>query len=284
MENLINDNLHLSDDHEENMRMKNELLKLKLNAELGAKTYFSGHFPPELEYEFLKNVLEFEKSFSNASMKNIFEQLDKPVFSPADELDDQAIELALEGLFALMKKKQIALAFSGTYDSRTKYKFITEEFFDEEITGPIIPGMTRYFCYEEFHPNHKLDIESKTISFISTWINHKVTEDCWELADTFILPNGQTLNKDEIANKIKNICNGYSEFKNCRYNIDKIDFQLQNDTGMGFAEGTVKYTAVLRNHEEIDFLGPFKFYFTLEFEWWSIFYFIFPGFELPIME
>ena len=58
MNNLGNDNLQLSDDPEENMRMENELLQLKLKAELGAETYISGNFPPSVENDFLKNELQ----------------------------------------------------------------------------------------------------------------------------------------------------------------------------------------------------------------------------------
>jgi len=284
MKKLSNNNLQFNDDPEENMRIENELLQLKLKAELGAETYISGHFPPEVENEFLKNVLAFENSFSTAKMKNIFELLDKPEYLPTAELDDHAIELALDELFALMKKKQIALGFSGSYNSRTKYKFITEEFFNEEVSDNMIPGMIWHFTYEEYHPNHQLDIESKTISFMSAWINQKITKDYLNLADTFIMPNGHILHKDEIANKIKNMCKSFPEFKDCRYKIDKVDFELQNDTGMGFSEGIVKYNAISRNHERIAVEGPFKFYFTMEFNCWSIYYFIFPGFELQFEE
>ena len=284
MENLSNNNLHFNDNPEENIRMENELLQLKLKAELGAETYISGHFPPEVENEFLKNVLAFENSFSTAKMQNIFELLEKPGYVPDNELDDHAIGKALDGLFDLMKKKQIALNFSGSYDSRTKYKFITEEFFNEEISDTMIPGMIWHFIYEDYHPNHQLDIENKTISFIAAWINQKITKDYLDLADAFIMPNGHILRKDEIANKIKNMCRSFPEFKDCLYKIEKIDFEFQNDTGMGFTEGMVKYNAISRNQEKISVEGPFKLYFTLEFNCWSIFYFIFPGFELPFEE
>jgi len=284
MKNLSNNNLHFNDNPEENIRMENELLQLKLKAELGAETYITGHFPPEVENEFLKNVLAFENSFSTAKMKNIFELLEKPRYVLDTELNDHEIDIALNGLFDLMKKKQIALNFSGPYDSRTKYKFITEEFFNEEISDTMIPGMIWHFTYEDYHPNHQWDLESKTTSFISAWINQKITKDYLDLADTFIMPNGHILRKDEIANKIKNMCRSFPEFKDCLYKIEKIDYEFQNDTGMGFAEGMVKYNAISRNQEKISVEGPFKLYFTLEFSCWSIFYFIFPGFELPIDE
>ena len=52
----------LSDDPEENLRMENELLKLKLQAQFGASPGTSEGLPPGIENEFLKNVYAFEQS------------------------------------------------------------------------------------------------------------------------------------------------------------------------------------------------------------------------------
>ena len=276
--------MHLNDNPEENLRMENEFLQLKLKAELGAKTFISSNFPAEIENEFLKNVLAFENSFSNAPLKKMYELLEKPKSEPETELDDHAIELALETLFALMKKKQITLKFLGAYSSRTKYKFITEEFFNEEVSDKMISGAISNFNYEGYHPNHKMDIQNKTISFISAWMDQKISNDYWGLADTFIMPNGRIFRKDEVENKIKKICKSFPEFKDCSYTIEKVDYELQNNIGMGFAEGIIKYIAMSRSQEKITIEGQFKLYFSLEFNSWSIFYFIFPGFEFPIME
>jgi hypothetical protein len=284
MNNPRQNQMHLNNNPEENIRMENEFLKLKLKAELGAETFIAGNFPPKVENEFLKNVLAFENSFSTTPMKKIYELLEKPQYKPEIELDETAIELALEALITLMKKKQITLEFLGAYSSRTKYKFITEEFFNEEVSENTIPGMIWDFNYDEYRPNHKVAIEQKTTSFISAWIDQKLTKDYFGLADTFIMPNGQLFDKDEIVNKIKNICKSFPEFKDCSYTIEKIDYELQNHIGMGFSEGIVKYSAMSRSQEKITIEGQFKLYFTLEFNSWSIFYFIFPGFEFPFME
>jgi hypothetical protein len=284
MKNLSNNNWQINDNPDENMRMENEFLQLKLKAELGAETYITGNFSAEAENTFLKNVLAFEHSFSNASMKNIFELLNKPKYFPAGELDDETIELELDQLMTHLKEKQITLDFAGSYDSRTKYKFITEEFFNEQISDTMIPGMIWHFTFEEYHPNHKLDIENKAIAFIKAWIDQKITKNYQDLAETFIMPNGQIFHRDEIITKIKNMCRSFPEFKDCRYKIEKVDFELQHDGGMGFAEGFIKYNALSRNQEKIAIEGQFKFYFTLEHDRWSIFYFIFPGFEFPFAE
>ena len=52
-----------SDDPEENLRLQNDFLKMKMMAESGA--WFGGEekvgLPPDIENQFLKNVMEFEK-------------------------------------------------------------------------------------------------------------------------------------------------------------------------------------------------------------------------------
>jgi hypothetical protein len=159
MNNPRQNQMHLNNNPEENIRMENEFLQLKLKAELGAETFIAGNFPPKVENEFLKNVLAFENSFSTTPMKKIYELLEKPQYKPEIELDETAIELALEALITLMKKKQITLEFLGAYSSRTKYKFITEEFFNEEVSENTIPGMIWDFNYDEYRPNHKVAIE-----------------------------------------------------------------------------------------------------------------------------
>ena len=58
-----------SDDPEENLRMQNDFLKMKMMAESGA--IFGGveGLPPEIENQFLNNILEFEKQNSTSTQK-----------------------------------------------------------------------------------------------------------------------------------------------------------------------------------------------------------------------
>lgn len=264
---------------EENMQFENEFLQLKLKAETGAETYFTSKLPLEIQNEFLKNIIEFENDFSRTSMKSVFKVLNEPVLPLASKLNDHALEKALHDLMKLLHQKQITIDFLGEYDSRTKYNFIIEELFQEKMPESISPGMTCAFIYEQFHPNHALEIEKKTHFFISNWMKQSIHENHPFLADTFTSPTGKILRKDEIASKINKVFKSYTEFKNCHYTIDEVNFELNKDTGMGFAEGHIKYMAVLYDKEEIVIEGPFKLYFNLEYDFWSIFYFVFPGFE-----
>lgn len=89
------------------------------------------------------------------------------------------------------------------------------------------------------------------------------------------------LTKQEVLDKLKTVFDAYPQFTNCKYVIAEINFQLNEEieTGMGHAEGGVKYDAILENGEQVHIEGPFKLYMSMEYDWWKIFYFVFPGFE-----
>ena len=264
---------------EENTRIENELLKLKLQAELGVKPHLESGLPPEVENLFLKNVLAFEHATANAKQVKVYNLLGNPKFKRSDELNGNALEQALDKIKDLLHKKNIEVSFSGTYDSRTQYTFLTEELFEHQTDDILIPGMVKHFSYEEFHPNHKLDIENRTVEFLSGWFEQSLNEQSWELSDPLIFPDGKTITRAAMAEKLKRIFDSYSAFTDCRYFISDIHFELHEDTGMGHAEGAVKYTAILENKETLLIEGPFKLYLSLDYDWWNIVYFVFPGFE-----
>jgi hypothetical protein len=263
---------------EESLRMENEFLRLKLQAEFGADSQSTGKLNPQIENEFLKHVIAFEHDYAHAKKVKIAYLLGKADFKPANELSDEQIAVAFQKITALLAQKHIEIDFIGTYDYRTKYSFIIEELLDHEIDDINIPGMTVHICYEEFHPNHKLDIEERASEFLSGWFSQKLGHNDWCFDDAFILPDKTTITKNEIGEKFSQIFSSYQFFTDQKYTIDKIDFELNEDGGMGYAEGFVKYNAVLENSEVIIIRGPFKLYMTLKYDWWSIFHIVFPGF------
>ncbi|MDN3581590.1 hypothetical protein [Mucilaginibacter flavus] len=284
MENENTDDLFdkpLSDDPQENLRMENELLHLKLQAELGVDPQIINPVDPQVENEFLKNIFDFEHNYASSKRVKLFELLGEPDFIPAAELSDDLLDIALEELNSLMQSKSIVIDYSGEYSNRVKYLFITEELFEQEANDFAIPGMMMHFHYEEFHPNHKIDIEDRAQEFLSEWFKQSFSELSWELGRSFVSPDRKTYTKDEIVAQLKNIFSAFPAFKNEEYTIHDIGFELQEGGGLGHAEGMVKYDAVLENNEVIHFEGPFKIYLSLEQDWWSIFHVVFPGFKYP---
>jgi hypothetical protein len=276
--------LPLSDDPEENLRMENELMKLKLQAELGAKSFSASKIDPEIENAFLKNVMAFEQNWASAKPAKVYDLLGKPDFKHSGELGDDELETALVQLTDLMSEKHVEVYFDDEVDSRTRYQFITEELFDHESTFIPMEGMTTCFDYEEFHPNHKKDIESRAEEFISQWFKRTLDEKSWELAPEFILPDRKILPRAEVVAQIKQIFDAYTGFKDGEFKILDVGFQLEEYSGLGHAEGVVKYEAGLENGESVRIGGGFKLYMALESGWWSIFHIIFPGFAYPSTE
>jgi hypothetical protein len=270
----------LSNDPQENLRMQNELLRLQLKAETGADSNSLGNTPAELENLFLKHVLEYERTYATVKQIKVFDLIGKPIFKNAEDLTEQTIGDELKKLTDLLTDNQIEIDYSGEYDDRTKYRFITEELFDCE-TDDIAESseMIRHFSYEDFHPNHQLDIKNRSIEFITDWFDQKLDEKHWAIADSLILPDRTILSKLELAEKFKQVFDCFTTYTDCKYVIQDIQFQFQNESGMGHSEGFVKYTAILENGEQTAIEGPFKLYFSFEYGWWNIFYFVFPGFS-----
>jgi len=280
MKKISSENFPMSYDPDENKRMENELLQLKLMAELGVDAHISANTPASIENIFLKNMLAYEKGLAEAKEINIFGLIGKPDFVSETILDDTSIETALNKIMDLLNEKQIALDFLGNYEDRKKYKFITEELFEEKVMNIQLPGMIMHFIYEEFHPNHKLDIRNKTEKFINSWFIQENENLSFSLADILVLPDRKVWKKEKVIDKFAKVFNSFPKFKNGKFTITEINFEIKEDIGLAYAEGIIKYDAYTENQDKIEFEGPFKLYFTLEYEWWSIYYFVIPGFEL----
>lgn len=270
-----------SDNPERDLKIENEILHLRLQAELGREMISDQLIPPELENIFLKNVLDFEHAYANANQVRVYDFIGRPPFRQPTSLNDNELELAIEQLCSTMGARNIAIDFDADYDLRTKYDFLVNELFELQIDDVCIPGLITHFAYEHFHPNHKREIEARATEFIKHWFTNDINDHNWELSDKFILPDGVDFSKGEIVQKIKVILGAYAKFDNVNYNISDIQFEVdeKEDTGMGYAKGTVSYDASLENGGIVHFEGVFKFCLSMECQWWSVFYFVFPGFR-----
>ena len=149
-----------SDDPEENLRLENEFLKMKMMAESGG--IFGGNsdggISPEIENQWLKNVMEFEKAYASAKPQKMFDLLGKPFFEDEKNLDDKRLNDEFIRLNKLLDDHNINVDFLAPQPERVKYHFITLELFEHETDFIPLKGMTTNFIYEEFHPDHKSDI------------------------------------------------------------------------------------------------------------------------------
>ncbi len=272
-----------SDNPEEHLRIENEILKLKLKAQYGDAFFMQSNddLPPEVENQFLKNMMAFEDAHANAVLTTVYEKIGKPHYKSINELSKAETTAELERITAAMAAHEIFLDVNdGPYEDAVIYTFITEELFAHEIENTSIFGGGWHFIYEEFHPNDRADIERNTHEFLQHWFSRDFDEYSSELDYTFITAEGSKLNREELFNKLKPFFEAFTEFKNDGYNIDEIKFELHNASeGIGHAEGMLKYDAVMENGEILHYEGPYKLYMQRQDKWWSIFYFVMPGFN-----
>lgn len=155
----MNDDLNLKE--EENLKAENQFLKLKLMLEQGAEfgSMQDANLPADIQNQFLKNIIEFEKQFEERKRIKVFDKIGKPNhFKPVNEIPDDKIENAWSELDKYLNKYHIDLAVcSPNISARELYRFTIEELFNYEMDDMNLQGMTSCFTYDEFHPDHIYD-------------------------------------------------------------------------------------------------------------------------------
>jgi hypothetical protein len=273
-----------SDDPAENMRIENELMKLKLKAQYGDAFQMGGSeaLSPDMENQFLKNILAFEESYNKGDFVTVYDRIGKPDYKPADEMEAAELKESVQQLMELLNQHQITVDFTdGPYDDAVVYRFITEELFSQDVEKDPVDGMIMGYTYEEFHPNHKAAIERNTHRFLKGWFSRSFADNEFILSQDIITAEGLQMQREDLQGKLQLFFDAFKNFTDDAYNIDNISFELQPEIerGMGFAEGMLKYEAEIDNNEMIHFEGPYKLYMQMEYNEWSVFYFVMPGFK-----
>ena len=279
-----------SDDPEENLRMQNDFLKMKMMAESGAFFGGEGGLPPEIENQFLKNIMEFEKGNVDSKAITIFNLLGEPVFDDEKNMDEEKFRAEYSKLELLLEDHGIKVEFSRERNDRFKYHFITKELFDHATTFMPVKGMTTYFLYEEFHPDHELDIKNLTGQFLNDYFEKKLNEDTYYISDHFIEPDGNVLPKEELMKQFQAAYDVFMKLDNTSFTIENIGFELNEETvdgqqGMGYSEGEIRYDIIFNGGELKKIFGPYKIYFSLRWDCWEICFFYLAGFNYhPVSE
>jgi hypothetical protein len=271
-----------SDDPEENLRMQNDFLKMKMMAESGAFFGGEGGLPPEIENQFLKNVMEFEKANAESKSETIFQILGKPNFEDEKNLNEEKFKIQFSRLQKLLKKHSINIEFERERDNRFKYNFITKELFEHQTPFMPAKGMTTYFSYEEFHPDHELQISGMTKRFLNDFFERSLDAETYYINNELIEPDGNILSREELIKRFYSLYEVAAKFENTLFNIENIQFELkeEDETGMGFSEGSVNYDMIFRDGSRHEIKGPFKIYFAREWDCWGICFFYLAGYNL----
>jgi len=139
--------------HDDDLRAENEVKKLKLEMQYGAQFGLnSTDLPPEIEQQFLDNVLAFEKQYAEKEQIKLFDYIGKPDFKPAAQLtEEQMVDEHLK-LCNLLEENGIVVGVLAEYSDelRMLYTFITEELFDHAIDNMRLPGWTLILFMRSF--------------------------------------------------------------------------------------------------------------------------------------
>jgi len=198
---------------EEEIRNENEFLKMKLMLEQGAVFGAGDHgdLPPDVENEFLKHIVEFEKQAANPVRTTVFEKIGRPDFFPkVQTIANDQIEEAWEKLNDYLMDHGVSLdCCSPNVDDREMYRFATEELFKLEVSDINIPGMICGFIYDEFYPDHKYQNTREAVDDIIGGLFEKEEM----LLPPWILEEKITFNKFEniTIEEFVRMCNQFKE-------------------------------------------------------------------------
>ena len=135
----------------------------------------------------------------------------------------------LKRIKLLLNQHQLELDVLGEYPDRQIYRFITEEFFYHEMEDLDMKGYIHHFCYEDFHPNYRLEIRQRSVEFLTQWFSRQLGEYSWQLADPFIHPDSREFPKEFLLKKIRNLFDAYILFRECSYMIKDVQFEWDEE-------------------------------------------------------
>ncbi|CAN5615129.1 hypothetical protein BH10BAC2_BH10BAC2_06270 [soil metagenome] len=147
---------------EEKLKAENDFLKMKMMLERGTefeKTEEGNELPADIENQFLRNIMEFEKQFDQHKVTTVYDKIGNPTqFKAVDKIPDAEIEDAWIELHNYMLEHGVELtATSPKVTARELYRFTLEELFDHQTDDIEMPGMISGFIYDEFYPDYEYD-------------------------------------------------------------------------------------------------------------------------------
>ena len=146
----------------EDLKLENDFLKMKLMLEQGAQfgsMEGTEECPADVENQFLRNIIEFERQFAEHKTIRVFDKIGRPAhFKPVDEIPDAGIDKVWEELDEYLSRYSIDLAvLSPNVSKKELYRFTIEELFEYEMDDMDMPGMMHCFTYDEFHPDQEYE-------------------------------------------------------------------------------------------------------------------------------
>lgn len=247
------------EDEIERLKQENEIKRMKLRLEYGANFSIEStnpDLPPDVESQFLDNVINFEKAFHDSERVMICDFIGKPDCKKSEDIPDAEISAALEQLMQLLNEYQIHLDTLCEVDDRELYRFITEELFLTETDNIKMEGWISHFTYEEFHPNHEYDLKNGCTDFFTSFLNKE---------SDFYTNN---LTKEAQENKwFENFRQAFKSFTLNKLEITDIQFDELN----GKVQFDINFSGIIEGSNETEiFSGAGEMNFLNQWDYWCI--------------
>lgn len=198
---------------DEELHMENQMLKMDLEQKIGQPFDINiaaddlPEIPLAVENQFLKHMSLFENQMRTAKEVTVYELLGKPVIKPLAAIKSlTALFKQIDRLQLLLQKHNIIIDFLGQYQPEIIYAFLADELMLKKVPNVTVPGFVSHFIYEEFHPNHELNISVKVKNFMNQVFNPEGEEDLlkWSLAEAEQLElNEQNVTSDDFIDALK---------------------------------------------------------------------------------
>jgi len=215
---------------ESDINDENEFLKLKMMAEFGGNFMGSDNLPVEVENMFLKQIINFHKRQTDATLIPIYQYIGEPEYNHVNDLSDKEVTRDLKKIMRLLKKHNIGLDVLAPTPDREIYRFITEELFKHQIEDTKVKGWVNQFIYEEFHPNAEYDIKNSVhfalLSIFdkeSPFFDEQFSED---MKDHL----GLSIDTEELLEKIQHFKQQFHSVTLVHYDFVRIEIDQQSNT------------------------------------------------------
>ena len=266
---------------QEQLKAENELLRLKLIAEKGAKF---GDNPdmgldPGVENEWLNYIQNFEERHKNAKKISVYDFIGRPAYTKAQDLDDASLEVELDRLLKIMGENGVALDWlDGYYNASVIYKFVTEELFIYEKDDIRMPGMVTHFTYEEFHSNHDYDLRQAAEEFIRNLLGRKWDKfEEYALCDKIVSAANIEMSVKDFSAQVNLFQNAWAGFEINRLEVSEVNFNIEQETAKAVV--TLDYTALAKNGESEIYAGLAVLRSRWQYGYWYISQVSVPGFN-----
>jgi hypothetical protein len=207
---------------------ENELMKLKMMAEFGGNFMGSEDIPPEVENEFLKQIISFHKQHENSALTSVYKYIGEPEYNHVKDMGDPEVDRELKRLMKLMEKNGVSLSVLAETPKREIYRFVTEELFKHQIEDVKVKGWVNQFVYEEFYPNQDYDVRNAVLYCLQSIFNkgHMFFEDHYseEMKNALNL----TIDAEEFKEQIESFWNRFNNIKLDQYDLVKLEIDKEN--------------------------------------------------------